>query len=57
MTTLRQATASDFKRGITLISKVGQFKFTLRKEYSEGIWECNNKVHYTTSAEHYLVEA
>ena len=57
MTTLRTATAEDFKIGTTLIAKTGGWEFTLRTEYSEGIWECNKRVHFVNEAKHYNVKA
>lgn len=57
MTTLRTATAEDFKKGTTLIMKNGGWEFTLRNEYSEGIWESREKVHFVNEAKHYNVKA
>lgn len=56
-TILREATAEDFKVGTTLIMKNGGWRFTIVREYAEGIWECGKKVHFTNEARHYNVEA
>jgi hypothetical protein len=41
MTTLRQATESDFKVGATLITSEG-YEFTIYSYYSEGIFEARS---------------
>lgn len=53
---LRTATTEDFKVGTTLITAEG-YEFTLRRKYSEGIWECNDKVHFEGNARLYKVSA
>lgn len=55
-TTTRTATKEDFKVGTTLIAKTGNWKFTLRRKYDEGIWECNDRCHFQNEAKHYLVK-
>ena len=50
----RTATKADFKVETTLIDSEGN-KFTLRKEYAPGIFECNNRVHFENEAKFYKV--
>jgi len=57
MTTLRQATASDFKKGNLLITKIGNWEFRLRNYYGDGMWESGCSIVYECAAEHYLVKA
>lgn len=54
MSTLRTATAQDFKIGTTLITSEN-YEFTLRNKYDDGIWESKQKVHFESEARHYRV--
>jgi len=54
MSNLRIATKKDFKVGITLFDSEGN-SFGLRRKYAEGIWECNNRVHFENEARFYKV--
>lgn len=55
MENLRTATKKDFKAGTTLITSEG-YEFTLRRKYSEGIWESNEKCHFESEAKIYKVK-
>ena len=53
--TTRTATKEDFKVGTTLVTSEG-YDFTLRRKYDEGIWECNDRVHFENEARFYKVK-
>jgi len=54
MANTRQATKEDFKLGTVLIDSEGN-EFTLKKHYTEGIWESDKKVHFENEARFYKI--
>ena len=62
MKALKQATAADFKVGVTLVSPQG-YSFTILRKYDEGVWEARGtegqgeKCVFEGEARHYQIEA